>query len=188
MDVWLASNSPRRFALLEGMFSRLHHQGLENVDETPPTGTVEDQVLAICQRKAAAIPASNHAVVIVADTMLSDPDDHSLSMGKPRDLAHAATMLHRLSGRKHQVWTATAVRWNDTWHTWCESAVVSVSDLTPDQLEALLTSGSWKGKAGGYDLAGPMGEYARLVEGDTSTVLGLAGGAMAFLESLASLD
>ena len=109
-------------------------------------------------------------------------------MGKPRDLAHAATMLHRLSGRKHQVWTATAVRWNDTWHTWCESAVVSVSDLAPDQLEALLTSGSWKGKAGGYDLAGPMGEYARLVEGDTSTVLGLAGGAMAFLESLASLD
>ena len=188
MDVWLASNSPRRFALLEGMFPRLRHERLLDVDETPPSGTVEHQVLTICQRKAAAIPESNHEIIIVADTMLSDPDDHSLSMGKPRDLAHAATMLHRLSGRKHQVWTATAVRWNATWHTWCESAVVSIPELTPDQLGALLTSGSWKGKAGGYDLAGPMGEHARLVEGDTSTVLGLAGSAMVFLDSLASLD
>ena len=62
-----------------------------------------------------------------------------------------------------------------------------MAELTPDQLEALLISGSWKGKAGGYDLAGPMGEHARLVEGDASTVLGLAAGAMAFLDSLASL-
>ena len=187
MDVWLASNSPRRFALLEAVFPDLRHEGLEGVDETPPSGTVEHQVLTICQRKAAAIPDASCDVIIVADTMLSDPDDHSLSMGKPRDLAHAATMLHRLSGRLHQVWTATAVHWNGTWHTWCEAAIVSVPDLTPDQLEALLVSGSWKGKAGGYDLAGPMGEHARLVEGDSSTVLGLAGGAMAFLHSLASL-
>ena len=187
MDVWLASNSPRRFALLESMFPRMRHEGLNGVDETPPSGTVAHQVLTICQRKAAAISDENHALVIVADTLLSDPDEHSLSMGKPRDLAHAATMLHRLSGRHHQVWTATAIRWNATWHTWCESAVVSIPELSSDQLGDLLTSGSWKGKAGGYDLAGPMGEHARLVEGDRSTVLGLAGGAMAFLESLASL-
>lgn len=187
MDVWLASNSPRRFALLEAVFPVIRHQGLEGVDETPPSGTVEHQVFTICQRKASAITDFSSDLIIVADTMLSDPDDHSLSMGKPRDLAHAATMLHRLSGRLHQVWTATAVRWNGTWHTWCEAAIVSVAELTPDQLEALLISGSWKGKAGGYDLAGPMGEYARLVEGDASTVLGLAAGAMAFLDSLASL-
>ena len=31
-----------------------------------------------------------------------------------------------------------------------------------------------------------MGEHARLVEGDESTVLGIAGGAMEFLEVLAS--
>ena len=37
MDVWLASNSPRRFALLESIFPRLHHEGLDDVDETPPT-------------------------------------------------------------------------------------------------------------------------------------------------------
>ncbi len=188
MDVWLASNSPRRYALLQPMFPNLHHQGLHDVDETPPSGTVDHQVLTICERKASSVPDSHHDLVIVADTMLSDPDDHSLSMGKPRDLAHAATMLHRLSGRLHQVWTATAVRWNGTWHSWCEQAVVSIAELSPDQLDDLLTSGSWKGKAGGYDLAGPMAEHARLVEGASSTVLGLADGAMAFLSALATLD
>ena len=170
MDVWLASNSQRRFALLDPLFPNLHHEGLDGVDETPPTGTVEHQVLTICQRKSEALPEPNH----------------SLSMGKPRDRTHAAIMLHRLSGRLHQVWSATGVRWNGTWHFWCEASVVSIPELSDEQLDGLLTSDSWKGKAGGYDLHGPMGEYARLVEGAESTVLGFAGEAMAFLETLAS--
>ena len=186
MDVWLASSSERRYALLSPLFPSLRHEGLPGVDETPPTGTVEHQVLAICQRKAEALPPTESPLVIVADTMLSDPDDHSLSMGKPRDKMHAAIMLHRLSGRLHQVWSATGVRWNGTWYYWCEASVVSIPDLTDEQLDKLLSSDSWKGKAGGYDLHGPMGEHARLVEGAESTVLGFAGEAMAFLETLAS--
>ena len=73
MDVWLASNSPRRFALLEAVFPDLRHEGLEGVDETPPSGTVEHQVLTICQRKVAAIPDASCDVIIVADTMLCLP-------------------------------------------------------------------------------------------------------------------
>jgi len=188
MDAWLASNSSRRHALLLPLFPTMHHEGLEGVDETPPSGTVERQVYAICQRKVAAVPPSEHSLIIVADTMLSDPDDHSLSIGKPRDVTHAATMLHRLSGRFHQVWTATSVRWNGSWHHWCESAIVSIPELTTEQLQDLLTSNSWQGKAGGYDLAGRMGAYARLVEGAESTVLGLAGEAIEFLEALASIQ
>ena len=64
--------------------------------------------------------------------------------------------------------------------------MVAIPELTTDQLDELLSSNSWKGKAGGYDLHGPMGEYARLVEGAESTVLGFAGEAMTFLEMLAS--
>ena len=48
MDVWLASNSPRRYALLEPLFPDLHHEGLQGVDETPPSGTVEQQVGDLC--------------------------------------------------------------------------------------------------------------------------------------------
>ena len=187
MDVWLASNSPRRFALLQPMFVNVHHEGLPNVDETPPSGTVEEQVLSICQRKARAITSTKYDVVVVADTMLSDPDDHSLSLGKPKDLAHAAMMLHRLSGRHHQVWTATGIRWNGAWRFWCESAVVAIASLTDAQLSELLESGSWKGKAGGYDLHGAMGQHATVIDGEASTVLGLAGEAMELLGVLAGM-
>jgi len=47
---------------------------------------------------------------------------------------------------------------------------------------------SWVGKAGAYDLAGPMSSYARLVEGDESTVLGIAGDAMELLVSLSNYE
>ena len=50
--------------------------------------------------------------------------------------------------------------------------------LSDEDLVELVLNGSWKGKAGGYDLAGPMGEFATLVEGDESTVLGITGSAM----------
>ena len=65
MDVWLASNSERRQTLLAPLFSSLHHKGLDGVDETPRSGTVEHQVLTICQRKAQALPETTHDVVIV---------------------------------------------------------------------------------------------------------------------------
>lgn len=170
------------------LFNDLHQEGVPGVDETPPSGTVDHQVLEICKRKAAGIANPKHDLVVVADTMLSDPDDHSLSLGKPRDRHHAALMLHRLSGRHHQVWTATGIHFNGEWRFWCEHAVVAIQPLTENQLEALLTSDSWKGKAGGYDLAGPMGEFASLVDGESSTVLGIAGEAMALLASLADLS
>jgi len=188
MDVRLASNSPRRFTMLEPLFANLVQKAIAGVDETPPKGPVEHQVLVICQRKASAIAELSNDVVVVSDTMLSDPDDHSLSLGKPRDEVHAATMLHRLSGRYHQVWTATGIHYNGAWHFWCESAVVAIDELTDDEFGALLSSRSWEGKAGGYDLAGPMGEHAHLVEGHEATVLGIAGEAMMFLETLASFQ
>jgi len=174
--------------MLRPLFNDLHQEGVPGVDETPPSGTVDHQVLEICKRKAAGIANPKHDLVVVADTMLSDPDDHSLSLGKPRDRHHAALMLHRLSGRHHQVWTATGVHFNGEWRFWCEHAVVAIQPLTESQLEDLLTSDSWKGKAGGYDLAGPMGEFASLVDGESSTVLGIAGEAMALLTSLADLS
>ena len=185
MKVRLASNSPRRLAMLLPLFPHVEQLAVQGVDETPPNTTVDQQVLDICRRKAAAVTRFDHDLTVVADTMLSDPDDHSLSLGKPRDRAHAAAMLHRLSGRMHQVWTATGVHWNDEWRFWVEDAVVSVPELTEEQFLGLLDSGSWKGKAGAYDLAGPMGAYATLVEGDEATVLGVAGGAMTLLLALA---
>ena len=43
-----------------------------------------------------------------------------------------------------------------------------------DEIYELISSESWKGKAGGYDLAGMAGKFCRVVEGEDVTVLGLS--------------
>ena len=44
------------------------------------------------------VKISSESPVIVSDTMLEDPDDESIALGKPHDSVQAAMMLHKLSG------------------------------------------------------------------------------------------
>ena len=46
----------------------------------------------------------------------------------------------------------------------------------------IILSKSWYGKAGVYDLAGPMGQWAQIVYGSESTVLGIASQALIDLQ------
>ena len=57
-------------------------------------------------------------------------------------------------------------------------SITSESDL-----EALIVTGSWKGKAGGYDLAGAMGQFAEIIAGDEDTILGLCPQVFNYLET-----
>ena len=184
MNVWLASQSPRRADMLQSLFPNIKCEGFSDVDETPGPGSVDAQVLSICQKKSEAV-SDGHGfdLVIVCDTLLADPDDMDSVLGKPSDTVEAAVMLHRLSGRRHQVWSATGILLQGHWRFFVEHAIVEIDTLTDEQLVELVLNDSWKGKAGGYDLAGPMGEYARLVDGHKSTVLGIAGEAMELLKT-----
>jgi septum formation protein len=183
MGIWLASASQRRAQILRDRFGEIHVDALENVDETPPTGTVSSQVMAICRRKAAAVrPGHGYNAVIVADTMVCDPDDPNAAMGKAQDELQAVSMLKRLSGRRHQVWSATGIQVCGDWTFFIECAIVEFDELEVEIIGELIQSGSWIGKAGSYDLAGAMSEYARLVDGDELAVLGLAPSALKLLE------
>ena len=119
---------------------------------------------------------------MVCDTVLADPDEVDGLLGKPRDAIHAATMLHRLSGRRHQVWSAAGILLHGQWQFFVEHAVVEIEALSDEALVELVMNESWKGKAGGYDLAGPMGAYASLIDGSESTVLGIPQSALDALE------
>ena len=185
MRVILASASKRRKQILEDLNYQVIVSLLNDVDETSSKHEVSQQVLEICHKKATAVKISSESPVIVSDTMLEDPDDESIALGKPHDSVQAAMMLHKLSGRRHRVWTATGLYVNQEWKFFLESSIVEVQSLTDQVLVDLVLSESWKGKAGGYDLAGPMANHAELVDGFESTVLGIASEA---LTELASLD
>ena len=110
--------------------------------------------------------------IIVADTLVEDPDDHLQPLGQPSNRQEAVNMLLRLSGRNHRVWTGTALIQGTKVESWIESATVSIDSLDDEVLEALIISDSWRGKAGGYDFAGPMGNFATIIDGEEETVLG----------------
>ena len=62
------------------------------------------------------------------------------------------------------------------------SATVEFLELGDDEIYKLISSESWKGKAGGYDLAGIAGEFCRVTEGEEVTVLGFSPDAVNILK------
>ena len=209
-SILLASASQRRYdwlcSFLTDGESKIESRPLVSPEPAPSNGIdVRVQTEATCIAKAnaaaseMAISGTSHDLVIVADTLVEDPEDPLVAMGKPGDVVSAAAMLLRLSGRRHRVWSSTALLWppdrgsegTETLHggwsadIWTESAIVEFDDLSADTLADLILSESWVGKAGAYDLAGEAGVNANLVEGHEVTVLGFAPTAIdALLESL----
>ena len=185
MRVWLASGSKRRSEMLGSIFPNLVCKALDLVDESSNASSVPQQVLEICQKKALATKdRSNYDLTIVSDTMLQDPDVESIALGKPKNKIDAAAMLHRLSGRRHKVWSATGIFHRDEWTFHLNESIVEIDSLSDEILVELVLNDSWIGKAGGYDLAGPMRSYAKLIDGYESTVLGIAADAMEHLLQL----
>ena len=172
----LASSSARRASMLEALGYEVIQRPLRARERPHRHGVpISEQVEHTLLGKIEAAQRECSApIVIVADTLVEDPDDPLHPIGKPQNQREALTMLLRLSGRNHRVWSGTALIRGNGVESWIESATVSFDSLDDELIEALIVSDSWRGKAGGYDLAGAMGGYARVVEGAEETVLGFA--------------
>ncbi len=108
LTILLASNSPRRRELMAlGKWS--FGVSVPNVDEGRRAGeTAGDYVVRLAETKArAAAVAPSSRFVVAADTAVVDGDT---LLGKPADAAEAMSMLRRLRGHTHQVYTGLALR------------------------------------------------------------------------------
>ena len=125
---------------------------------------------------------------IVGDPLVEDPNDVYTALGQPTDQISALRMLLDISGCRHLVWSATAIidfrLEPPRIHRFLESAVVEFEILDELTLENLVSSGSWKGKAGGYDMAGPARNFSKLIQGELVTVLGFSNEAMIHLHQI----
>ena len=128
-------------------------------------------------------------IIIVSDTIVEDPDNSMIPMGKPKNELQATNMLLRLSGKRHRVWSSTAIlmkkneeyipihgEWR--YKIWTNYSIVEFVQLTDENIISLIESNSWNGKAGGYDLAGDASEYTKLIHGEELTVLGFSNEAL----------
>ena len=174
MSLVLASNSPRRKQLLAlgGWVFRVEPA---QVDENPLPG--EDAlayVLRLAQSKARAIARrmSLGDTIIAADTTVVDNGE---ILGKPVDALEAESMLRRLRGSEHKVFTALAVlRCSDNLMLtdWCATDV-PMRAYSDDEMRAYIATGDPLDKAGAYAIQHPDFKPVSGLDGCYANVMGL---------------
>jgi len=194
----LASASPRRQELLRNAGISFTVQSAD-VDETPLAGEsprdcaarlAREKALAVWQTRPQDTVLGADTVVVVDGTIL----------GKPSDREDAARMLRRLSGRVHEVITGVCVVTSlasgrlpisveevaqfpglaeaarpgaPQIRSRYETTLVTMCELSDEEIQAYIASGEPMDKAGAYAIQGIASRWIPRIEGDYSNVVGL---------------
>lgn len=167
----LGSGSPRRLELLAQIGVVPDEVRPPDVDETPHKSELpRDYCRRIARAKAEAIDVADGEVALCADTTVALG---RRILGKPADAGEAAQFLFALSGRRHRVITAVAVKAGGrVWERDMVSAV-RLKHLSDTEVNAYLASDDWQGKAGGYAIQGPAGAFIPWIQGSYTAIMGL---------------
>lgn len=172
-ELVLGSRSPRRLDLLRQIGIEPVAVDAADIDERPQRNEPAAALARrLAQAKLAAI-ASRHPgrFVLSADTVVAVG---RRLLGKPTDENDARRHLQLLSGRRHRVITAVVVRAPDGRNAAREATtLVTFKRLQPDELDALMASGEWRGKAGSYAIQGMAEAFIKRIDGSYSNVVGL---------------
>jgi septum formation protein len=171
MSFILGSGSPRRKELLAQIGVVPDAIRAPDINEDPQTGELPRPYCArMAREKVMAVNAGADDVVLCADTTVALG---RRILGKPADAGEAAQFLLALSGRRHRVITAVAVRKND--RVWERDVVstVRMKHLSDAELNAYIASNDWQGKAGGYGIQGPAGALIPWISGSFTGIVGL---------------
>ena len=172
MRVILASQSPRRRELLS-LVGIPHEVQPADIDETPwPDEMPVPHAERLAKAKANVIAMREpDAVVIAADTIVVIDGD---ILGKPTDAADARTMLRRLSGRTHEVYTAVAVATGLHVASDVVRVEVRFRPLDDETIARYVETGEPMDKAGAYGIQGYGATIVEHIEGDYFAVMGLS--------------
>ncbi len=171
MRLILGSASPRRAELLAQIGVVPDAIRAADIDETPQAGEKPRPYCArLAREKALAITAASDELVLSADTIVAL--GHRL-LGKPRDADQAREYLRMMSGRRHRVITAVALRHNDVIRAKDTVTTLRMKRLTEQDIEAYIATGEWQGKAGAYGIQGYAGRFIPWITGSYTGVVGL---------------
>ena len=167
----LGSGSPRRLELLAQLGLMPADIRPPDIDEDVRKGELpRDYVNRIAAEKAEAVPIVDGEVLLCADTTVALG---RRIMGKPADADEAAAFLRAMSGRRHKVITALAVKRGDQIRTKNVQSTVAMKRLSHAEIDSYLASGDWQGKAGGYAIQGPAGAFIPWINGSYTGIVGL---------------
>ena len=183
-SLYLASRSPRRRELLaqvgvrfQLLLFRERSDGESEVSEDSLSGeTPHDYVVRVCRAKVESgwarmqqrmLPRSP---VLSADTTVT-VDNRILA--KPADRREAADMLAALSGRRHEVLTAVALKYDERVELAVSRTEVEFRALGADEIHHYIATGEADDKAGAYAIQGRAGQFISEIHGSYSGVMGL---------------
>lgn len=184
VSVYLASKSPRRQELLRQLgvdFDELRLRGApgrkrdvveEALDGEPPLHYVE----RIARTKATVGWKRMEERMLAPRPVLGADTEVVLGdaiFGKPADVDGARQMLARLAGRRHEVITAVALRFEEQVEVALSVSHVTMRKLTAGEIERYVATGEPFDKAGGYAIQGLAAAFITHLEGSYSGVMGL---------------
>jgi len=170
----LASNSPRRKELLEGLDIPFTTRVLAGIDESwPQELRGEDIPLHISRSKAQAYKdvIAPDELVITADTIVYVDGQ---VLGKPATETDARNMLRTLSGRWHDVITGVTLMTCSKQHSFAVTTSVRFTDLTDGEIDYYVSKYLPMDKAGAYGIQEWIGYVGvERIEGSYFNVVGL---------------
>ena len=172
-SIILASSSPRRRELLKQLevtFKVAPADIDESIeaDETPTSYVVRmarEKALAGLAQNGCEIPSLGSDTIVVLNDKI---------LGKPESQTKAASMLIRLSGQTHHVYSAVALALKpDKVFNTLNITAVSFGKMPVGWIKQYCRSDEPMDKAGAYAVQGGAGQYISRIEGSYSGVMGL---------------
>ena len=170
-DLILASASPRRRELIARLGIVPIAIAAADIDETPLKAELP-RVYAVRMARAKALAiAGASAFVLAGDTVVALG---RRILPKAEDEAAARACLKLLSGRRHRVLSALALKAPDgTLRERLSETIVRFKPLSSAEIDAYIAGGEWHGKAGGYAIQGSAEGLIAWISGSHSGVMGL---------------
>ena len=170
----LASGSPRRRELLEGLGLHFTVKCIDGIDESYPESLpAEETALFIAKKKSEAykgLTDSGH-LIITADTVVVCND---MVLGKPSDKNEAKKMLNMLSGKTHQVITGVTLATKEKTVSFSVSTDVRFTTLDKKEIEYYVDKYRPLDKAGAYGIQEWIGYVGvEYISGSYYNVMGL---------------
>lgn len=154
-NIILASGSPRRKQLLEGLGIEFSQHVLRNIDESfPDTLLAEEVAQFIAHKKSEAYlkDMADNDLVITADTIVVADGGcgRNVILGKPHERSEAVAMLRMLSNKTHKVITGCCIVTKDRQRVFSVSTEVTFKQLSDEEIEYYVDTFRPYDKAGAY--------------------------------------
>lgn len=172
MKLVLASSSPRRRQVLERLGLSFEVKAPDVDESRLPDEPAAAYVERVARLKAAAV-LDVGTVVIAADTAVVH---EGRILGKPAHPEEARSMLRRIEGDTHEVFTGVAVASAETGMeivSTVDVTEVALLSMTAEEIASYVDTGEPMDKAGAYALQEGGGRFVERVVGSPFTVIGL---------------